>query len=73
MEKIATYHFTVPNTNISYVIKLGYQNGFIRNLEIKNLVYNSRPVTELDIPVKELELYREHVSNKIRNISLIAR
>ena len=73
MRNNKTYHFTVPNTKVEYTVKLGYEGDFIRSFEVSNIIVNNRPCTEQDLSLHDRERYFEHLSNKIRNISLIAR
>lgn len=67
------YHFQVPNTKVRYSVTLGYEGDFIRSFEVSNLIFNNRVVNESELSRDDRERYLEHVSNKIKNISIIIR
>lgn len=67
------YHFQVPNTKVRYSVTLGYEGDFIRSFEVSNLIFNNRVVNESELSRDDRERYLEHLSNKIKNISIITR
>lgn len=73
MSNTKLYHFQVPNTRVKYSVTLGYDGDFIRSFEVSNLIFNNRVIHESELSHKDRELYLEHLSNKIKNISIITK
>lgn len=73
MASTKLYHFHVPNTKVRYSVTLGYEGDFIRSFEVSNLIFNNRVVNESELSHDDRERYLEHLSNKIKNISIITK
>lgn len=71
MTVTSTYHFTVPNTEINYTIKLGYEGNVIRSFEVISVSLRGRPTKANELPVDIRDLYLAHLQNKINTISIV--
>ena len=48
MENTNIYHFNVPNTKLTYTVRLRYEGDFLRSFEVSNLIEGNRNNHKLD-------------------------
>jgi len=71
MEKSNKYHFTVPNSKLTYSVTLTYENDFLRKFEVSHLILDGRGVREGELPPQLREIYLNHLTQKMNTASLI--
>lgn len=71
MTVTSTFHFTVPNTEINYTIKLGYEGNVIRSFEVISVSLRGRPTQANELPDNIKQLYLDHLQGKINNIRIV--
>lgn len=71
MTVTSTFHFTVPNTEINYTIKLGYEGNVIRSFEVISVSLRGRPTKANELPDNIKQLYLDHLQGKINNIRIV--
>jgi len=71
MTVTSTFHFTVPNTEINYTIKLGYEGNVLRSFEVISVSLRGRPTKANELPDNIRHLYLDHLQGKINNIRIV--
>jgi len=71
MESTNIYHFNVPNTKVTYTVRLGYEGDFLRSFEVSHLIEGNRGVTELELSPQVREAYLNHLADKMNKVSII--
>lgn len=71
MENTNIYHFNVPNTKLTYTVRLSYEGDFLRSFEVSNLIEGNRNVLESELTPKVREAYLSHLTDKMNKASII--
>lgn len=71
MENTNIYHFNVPNTKLTYSVRLRYEGDFLRSFEVSNLIEGNRNVLESELTPQVREAYLSHLTDKMNKASII--